>query len=84
MSGERPLATFDAPSSRGASMNSPTFTRRADGARFRITAQARSIDGPVELLSVDGRERVSTKNDRLAVDFERLEDADAQRTTLVP
>ena len=32
----------------------PRVTRRADGKVFRIVAQARSIDGPVDLVGADG------------------------------
>lgn len=32
----------------------PVVTRRADGKRFRIVCQARSPDGPVDLVACDG------------------------------
>ncbi len=41
----------------------PLVTRRADGKRFRIVCQARSPDGPVDLVACDGPpfERVSVR-----------------------
>lgn len=48
----------------------PTLIRRNDGTAFRITIQARSPDGPVELLGVEApHERIRTTNDRLLADF---------------
>lgn len=49
----------------------PRLIRRSDGKVFRIVLQARSPEGPVELLGVDGPpfETVRTFNHLLARDF---------------
>lgn len=51
-------------------MDEPVLTRRADGARFTITMQARSPDGPCDLRGVaPPHEVVHTTNDRVLFDF---------------
>ena len=53
------------------------YRRRSDGMVFRITLQARSPTGPVELESVDAlqthRHTVYTTNDKLREIFEFFE-----------
>lgn len=61
----------EAARSRAADTSLPVLVRRSDGKRFRIVLQARSPNGPVELMACDGPpfESVHTTNDRLLVDF---------------
>lgn len=54
------------------------FTRRSDGVRFRVASQARSPDGPIELVGIDEpHEKVHERNNTVLVSF----DADTGRTT---
>jgi len=47
------------------------FTRRSDGARFRVESQARSPDGPLTLRGIDApHEKVETRNDTVLIYFD--------------
>lgn len=55
----------------------PRVRRRADGKVFRIVAQARSMDGPVDLVGVDGPpfENARVDGRTFALCFEREQTA---------
>jgi hypothetical protein len=47
------------------------FTRRSDGARFRVESQARSPNGPIVLIGIDEpHERVNERNDTVLNNFD--------------
>ena len=59
----------------------PLVTRRTDGKRFRIVCQARSPDGPVDLVACDGPpfERVSVRGTEFVHTYE-----DPRKTAPLP
>lgn len=70
----------DAAAARAADSSLPVLVRLCDGKRFRIVLQARSPNGPAELVACDGPpfENVHTTNDRLLVDFRDPRKPEAQ------